>query len=332
VGAGAGSTILVTGGSGFTGGQLARSLASRRYHVRVLARTPERARDLRSVGIEICQGDLKDQASMARACQGVRLVFNVAAIYRQAGVPASEYRAVNAEAVGALIEAAAAAGVRRVVHCSTVGVHGDIEHPPATEDAPLSPGDIYQQTKLEGERIAREAAERTGVELVIVRPSGIYGPGDRRLLKLFRGIARKRFVVLGSGQIYYHLTYVDDLTEGFRLCGEAGSAAGRTYILAGGEVTRLNELVRLIAREAGVKPLPVRLPVWPFWVAGAICEGICVPLGIEPPLYPRRVDFFTKSRAFDISRARAELGYNPRVGLREGVRRSLEWYRGQNWL
>ncbi|MBE3134610.1 MAG: NAD-dependent epimerase/dehydratase family protein, partial [Acidobacteria bacterium] len=283
MGAGTGSTILVTGGSGFTGGQLARSLAARRYDVRVLARTPERARDLRTAGIEICQGDLKDRASLARACRGVRLVFNVAAIYRQAGVPASEYRAVNAEAVGALIEAAAGAGVRRVVHCSTVGVHGDVEHPPAAEDAPLRPGDIYQQTKLEGERIAREAADRTGVELVIVRPSGIYGPGDRRLLKLFRGIARKRFVVLGSGQIYYHLTYVDDLTEGFRLCGETGSAAGRTYILAGGEVTRLNELVRLIAREAGVKPLPVRLPVWPFCVAGAICEGICVPLGIEPP-------------------------------------------------
>jgi dihydroflavonol-4-reductase len=97
-------------------------------------------------------------------------------------------------------------------------------------------------------------------------------------------------------------------------------------------VTRLNELVRLIAREAGVRLWPIRLPVWPFWIAGAVCESICVPLGLEPPLYRRRVDFFTKSRAFDIARARAELGYTPRVGLREGVRRCLEWYRGQNWL
>jgi dihydroflavonol-4-reductase len=115
-----------------------------------------------------------------------------------------------------VIEAAKASGARRVVHCSTVGVHGDVEHPPADEDAPLRPGDIYQETKVEGERIARDAGRDTGVEVVIARPTGIYGPGDRRLLKLFRGVARRRFVVLGDGRIFYHLTYIDDLVEGFR--------------------------------------------------------------------------------------------------------------------
>jgi nucleoside-diphosphate-sugar epimerase len=167
---------------------------------------------------------------------------------------------------------------------------------------------------------------------VIVRPTGIYGPGDRRLLKLFRGVARRRFVTLGRGEIFYHLTHVDDLAEGFRLCGEHPAAAGRTYILAGPEVTTLNELVRLIAEEAGVAPPGLHLPVWPFWMAGAACEAVCVPLGIEPPLYRRRVDFFTKSRAFDITRARTEIGYAPRVGLREGIRRTLAWYREQGWL
>jgi nucleoside-diphosphate-sugar epimerase len=262
----------------------------------------------------------------------VDVVYHVAAVYRQAGIPASTYRAVNATAVGDLIEVAASAGARRVVHCSTVGVHGDIEHPPATEDAPLKPGDIYQLTKLEGEQVARAAGARTGMAVTIARPSGIYGPGDRRLLKLFRGIARRRFVVLGSGDIFYHLTYIDDLVEGFRLCGEVPAAAGRTYILAGGEVTTLNELMTVIAREAGVSPPRWKLPVWPFWLAGAACEFVCVPLGIEPPIYRRRVDFFTKSRAFDISRARSELGYTPRVDLREGVQKTLTWYRERGWL
>jgi nucleoside-diphosphate-sugar epimerase len=287
---------------------------------------------LSDAGIEVVRGDLLDPVSLGRAAAGVEVVYHIAAIYRQAGLRDEEYRAVNASAVRSVIEAARAAGATRVVHCSTVGVHGDVQRPPANEDAPLRPGDIYQQTKLEGERIAREASAATGVAVVIARPTGIYGPGDRRLLKLFRGVARRRFVMLGAGRIYYHLTYIDDLVEGFRLCGEVPAAAGQTYILAGGEVTTLNDLAALIAEEAGVRPPSIHLPVWPFWLAGAACEAVCAPFGIEPPIYRRRVDFFTKSRAFDIGRARAELGYTPEVTLREGIRRTLAWYRDAGWL
>jgi dihydroflavonol-4-reductase len=321
--------VLVTGATGFTGGHLARQLAARGYAVRALVRTvpPDAA-----PGIEYVTGDLRDAAAVERAASGTDVVYHIAAIYRQAGLKDAEYRAVNADAVRTVIEAAGRGGAKRVVHCSTVGVHGDVENPPANEDAPLKPGDVYQETKLEGERVAWEASRATGVEVVVARPTGIYGPGDRRLLKLFRGVARRKFVILGDGKIYYHLTYIDDLVEGFRLCGEVPQAAGRTYILAGGEVTTLNELVDLVAQGAGVPPPNVHLPVWPFWMAGAACEAVCAPLGIEPPLYRRRVDFFTKSRAFDISRARAELGYDPKVTLREGIRRTLEWYRAAGWL
>ena len=324
--------VLVTGATGFTGGHLARALAARGYQVRGLARQSSHARDLEAAGIEPALGTLEDRAAVARSVKDVEIVYNIAALYRQAGLSKAAYRAVNAIAVGHLVEAAADAGVQRVVHCSTVGVHGDIEHPPANEDAPLRPGDIYQATKVEGERIAREAAQRTGLPVTIARPSGIYGPGDRRLLKLFRGVARRRFVVLGSGNIFYHLTYIDDLIEGFRLCAEAPAAANRTYILAGGEVTTLNQLMALIAVEAGVAPPALKLPVWPFWLAGAACEAACAPLGIEPPIYRRRVDFFTKSRAFEISRARAEIGYAPQVSLRDGIRRTLAWYKERGWL
>jgi nucleoside-diphosphate-sugar epimerase len=330
---------LVTGATGFTGGHLARYLAGVSGQrsgvaepVRVLVRDRARASDLAALGIEVVQGDLERPEGLPGVVDGVDVVYHVAALYRQAVLPDATYRRVNAESAGWIVRAAARAGVRRVVLCSTVGVHGDIEHPPANEDAPLRPGDVYQETKLEGERLALASARETGIELVIVRPTGIYGPGDRRLLKLFRGVARKRFVVLGSGEIFYHLTHIDDLVEGFRLAGTSPAAAGRTYILAGGEVTTLNELVEIIATEAGVPGRPWHLPVWPFWVAGAACEAICAPLGIEPPLYRRRVDFFTKSRAFDIARARAELGFSPAIGLRDGVRRTLAWYREQGWL
>jgi nucleoside-diphosphate-sugar epimerase len=324
--------VLVTGATGFTGGHLARALKARGYEVRAMVRTPAAAQVLSAAGITLVPGDLARPESLPHAVKDIDVVYNIAALYRQAGLPESVYHQVNATAVGQLIEAAAAAGVKRVVHCSTVGVHGDIERPPAGEDAPLRPGDVYQESKVEGERIARAAAARTGLPVVIARPSGIYGPGDRRLLKLFRGVAHRKFVILGDGKIFYHLTYIDDLVEGFRLCGEVPHAAGHTYILAGAEVPTLNDLVTLIAAEAGVPPPSLRLPAWPFWIAGAACEAVCAPFGIEPPLYRRRVDFFTKSRAFDISKARAELGYRPAVDLREGIRRTLAWYRSAGWV
>jgi nucleoside-diphosphate-sugar epimerase len=324
--------VLVTGATGFTGGHLARTLAGRGYDVAALVRDENRAVPLREAGITVVPGDIRDRAAVARAAAGAEVIYHIAALYRQAGLAAGEYRAVNAEAPGTIVRAARAAGVRRVVHCSTVGVHGDIERPPANEDAPLRPGDVYQVTKLEGERIAREAAAETGTDLVIARPTGIYGPGDRRLLKLFRGVAMRRFVVLGHGRIFYHLTYIDDLVEGLRLCGEVPDAVGRTYILAGGEVTTLNELVERIAAVAGVAPPRLHLPVWPFWLAGAACEALCAPLKIEPPIYRRRVDFFTKSRAFDITRARRELGYSPGVSLRAGIERTLRWYKEAGWM
>jgi nucleoside-diphosphate-sugar epimerase len=325
-------TALVTGAGGFTGGHLARYLAAAGDRVRAMVRTRDTATGLDRPGIEIVEGDLTDRASLARAIAGADVVYNIAARYREANLAASTYHAVNAEAVGTIIQLAREAGARRVVHCSTVGVHGDVEHPPANEEAPFRPGDIYQETKVGGEAMARHAAAAYGMDVVIARPTGIYGPGDRRLFKLFGKIAARKFVMLGSGRNFYHVTYIDDLCEGFRLCGTVPAATGRTYILGGGEVTTLRALVDITAEVAGVPPPRVTLPVWPVWLAGAVCEAVFTPIGMSPPIYRRRVDFFRKSRAFDITRARRELGYAPAVGLREGIRRTLDWYREHGWI
>lgn len=324
--------VLVTGATGFTGGWLARHLAGTGDTVRALVRPAslEAATGLANDGIEIHEGALGDAGSLSAACAGVEVVYHIAASYRAAGQPASVYREVNTEGTRRLLAAAEASGVRRFVHCSTGGVHGHIQHPPASEDAPFAPGDVYQETKLEGERVARAAGTSGRLEVVVARPIGIYGPGDTRFLKLFR--LATGHVMLGAGTAFYHLTFVEDLVEGFRLCGSVPEAAGRTYLLAGRRYTTLKELVGMIAAELGTDPPRLTLPVWPVWLAGALCELVCVPLRIEPPLYRRRVEFFTKSRAFDASRAERELGFSPRVELEEGIHRTAVWYREQGLL
>ena len=327
--------VLVTGATGFTGGHLAATLQARGDEVRALVRPKSRARFDRSplaAGVTAVEGDLTNPASMRRAMPGVEVVYHIAATYREAGQPNAAYRAINVQGTRHVLEAAREAGVRRVVHCSTGGVHGHIANPPANEEAPFNPGDVYQQTKLEAEQLAREFGESSGLDVVVARPIGLYGPGDTRFLRMFRGLARGRFPLIGSGQVYYHLTFIDDLLEGFRLCGTVPAAAGRTYLLAGPRYTTLEALLALVARELHVEPPRTHLPVWPFWTAGLLCELACVPLRIEPPIYRRRVDFYTKSRAFDTTRARTELGFVPKVDLEEGIRRTADWYRTEGLL
>ena len=328
--------VLVTGATGFTGGHLALTLAARGDEVRALVRPKSRARfeasTLPRKGVIAVEGDLLDAAAVQRAADGVDVVYHIAATYREAGQRDSAYRAINVDGTRHVLDAAKAAGARRLVHCSTGGVHGHIANPPANEEAPFSPGDVYQETKLEAEQAAREFGNRTGFDVVVARPIGIYGPGDTRFLRMFRGLARRRFPMIGSGKVFYHLTFIDDLVEGFRLCGTMPAAKGRTYLLAGPRYTTLEQLVAMVAKELNVPPPRVHWPVWPFWTAGLLCEMVCVPLGIEPPIFRRRVDFYTKSRAFDTTRAQAELGFAPRVDLEEGIKFTADWYRREGLL
>lgn len=324
--------ILVTGAAGFTGLALALSLTAAGHRVRGLVRDRAKAPKL-VASAETVQGDIRDRGVVRQALQGVDTVYHLAAVFRRAGVPDSEYREVHVDATRQLIELSASAGVRRIVHCSTVGVHGSVsEGTPAAENAPFRPGDIYQLTKLEGEQTALETAARLGVSLTVVRPGPIYGPGDNRLLKLIGGVAKRRFTLLGDGSPRFQMIYVDDLIEGFRLAAESSRAAGRVYIMTGDDAPTLKQLVQEIAEVANVKPPSFRLPVWPFWLAGAVCEAVCIPAGIEPPIYRRRVKFFTSNRWFDTSRARNELGFAPKMPLREGISRTLDSYQQLGWV
>ncbi len=328
----AASHAFVTGGSGFTGGHLCAALVRRGARVNALVRRTSDTRALEQLGAHLVVGDLRDRASFEEGLAGCDTVYHVGAAFREAKIPDAEYTAINVGGTRNVIEAAARAGVRRVVHCSTVGVHGDTGREPADEDTPFDPPDFYCQSKVEGEMLARELFDRLGLEGVVFRPFGIYGPGDTRFLKLFKGIARGRFIMIGSGDVMYQFSYVDDLCDGIILCGTKPEAVGEVFILGGEPPVTLNQVIEEVRRATDGRPPRLRVPMAPVMAAATLCERICRPLGIEPPLYPRRVEFFSKHRAFDISKAKRMLGHAPRVGMAEGFSRTAGWYREQGLL
>jgi len=324
--------VLVTGATGFTGSHLTHALLEQGYRVRALVRGPtSKASHLAESGVEVVFGDLRNAEAVAEAVKGINQVYHIAAAFRIAGKPDHYYRDVNTGGTRNILSAARRFGVERVVHCSTVGVHGDVGEGSVDETAPYDPGDIYQQTKLEGELLAAQAFRRD-LRGVIFRPSGIYGPGDTRFLKLFRSIQRRRFVMLGTGEVHYHLVHIQDLVKGILLCGSREEALGKVYILAGEGSISLNEFCRLVSEAMGVPQPKFRVPLGPVAAAAHVCEVVCKPLGISPPLYPRRTDFFCKHRSFIIDRAKQDLGYVPSVSLVEGLRQTAEWYVQQGLL
>ena len=324
--------VLVTGASGFTGRRLCERLSREGYAVRALVRRPKGAGPLQNGRVDVVEGDLLDPASLERAVQGVELVYHMASSFRHMKASAREHFEVNARGTRLLLEAASRAGVRRFVHCSTVGVHGDVKHPPADERTPSAPGDAYQASKAEGERRVLQYHREGRLPCVVVRPCGIYGPGDVRFLRLFKAIQGGRFFMIGSGKVYYHLVYIDDLVEGFLLCGTSDAAVGEVFILGDVEPVRVEQLVQLMAQALEVKPPRLRLPYAPVYWVSAMCELACKPLGLNPPLFRRRVKFFQNTRWFDTSKARRELGFQPATDLKAGLKRLVEWYRENGYL
>ncbi len=324
--------VLVTGGTGFTGYNLVKRLCKLGIEVRVLIRDTQKRKIFNGVDVEIIEGNITEPGIVDRAVEGIEKVFHIAAVFRTAGISEKEYWDVHVKGTENLLNSSIRHNIKRFIHCSTGGVHGHIEEPPANESYRFKPGDIYQITKLEGELKAVTFGLEKGLPVTVIRPSPIYGPGDMRLLKLFKMASRKYVFILGAGNVFYHMVYIDDLIDAFLLASESEKAIGETFLIAGGERLSLNEIIDLIAEEQGLKPTKIHIPVKPFQLLGDVCEKICIPLKIEPPIYRRRVDFFTKSRSFDISKANKILEYEPKVNIREGVARTISWYKEQNLL
>ena len=330
----AGSVALVTGATGFTGSVLIKKLCECGIRVKAIARPSSKREALQGLPIEWIEGNVYDPETVALAVTGVDFIFHVAAAYREAGISDEIYRKVHLDSTQLLAQAAIKnPGFKRFLHVSTVGVHGHIENPPANESYPFSPGDVYQQTKAEAELWLREFAPKNGLPFTVIRPAAIYGPGDRRLFKIFKMATWPIFPVLGRsrGQLY-HLIHVEDLAEIFIQAALHPKAQNEVFIGGDPNALALADIVSIISSEYGRKARMIRIPAWPFFGLAALCESVCRPFGIAPPIYKRRVAFFTKDRSFDTSKLRTQLGFQYKWTTKQGLRATARWYRDRGWI
>ena len=324
--------ILITGGSGFIGSRLALHARAAGHAVVATGRTQsvpgpeaENIQELAEAGIEIRGIDMTDRAGLAAVAAGCDVVFHLAATQHEMNVPDSVFLGINVGGTRELIDVCIEAGVGRFVYGSTIGVHGEGYAGVIDENTPTNPGNIYDRSKTEAETIAREHADR--IDMSIVRIGETYGPADRRLLKLFRGIQRRRFFHLGPSQNLHQPIYIDDLIEGLWMAATREEALGQTMLMAGPQALSTVAMVDAISRAVDVPRLRVRAPLSLFMTAAFCMEKTLRPLGIQPPLHRRRMNFFTLNWEFSMEHPKRLLGYEPKIEFEQGAQKTGDWYR-----
>ena len=327
--------ILITGATGFIGARLAERMSSLGHEVTAFGaeHTPlERARRaaLEARQLRVVIGSIQDPFLLKDVTKGADIVFHLAAAQHESNAADEYFYTINVDGTRKLLEACASAGIRRFVHGSTIGVYGSAGTTALHEESPTKPDNIYARTKLEAEHVVQSFARQ--LPSTIIRISETYGPGDGRLLKLFKVVDKGIFPMIGGGSNEHQPVHVDDLVDGLLLAGTRDEAVGQTLILAGGEILPTFRLVELVADALG-KPLrSLIVPLSPMLLAAVMVEKSFRSIGKSPPLNRRRLDFFVKRLFFSQQKARCLLGYDPKRRFREGAMETAAWYRERGYL
>jgi nucleoside-diphosphate-sugar epimerase len=319
--------IAITGASGFVGSNLAHFLHKCGHNVIALVRSKEKASSFEKDKIATRISDITDRLSLASAFEGVEVVMHLAALFNSPEASWDEYRKVNIEGTRNVMDAAIDSGVKRVVHCSTIGVATGSGKLPFSEETPYSPPkwDKYEVSKCEGEKLALEYHERKGLSVIVLRPAQVYGPGDRSKAKFYR-MVKKGFIV-NPGKIFKHPIFTDDLCRAFEIVSSHPKAGGEIFIIGDKSAIPLKELITIVAKELGVVPPSIILPPAPITLICTITESLCNILKIKPPIFRRSMDFFTKSVQFDVTKAKTALGFESYVDIHDGVAKTAAWYK-----
>jgi dihydroflavonol-4-reductase len=322
--------VLITGAGGFIGSHLVDSQLAQGYDVRAVDLHLDLLQhQSANPHLEALHGDITDENLLKKLVEGIEVVYHLASAHLDVSLSDEHYRRVNVGATLSLLEAAQQAGVKRFVHCSSVGVIGDVENPPADETTECHPTNIYERTKLEGEREALAYCRRTNFPVVVMRPAWVYGPRCPRTSKLMRTISKGRFFFFGDGQNMRHPVYIGDAVKGLELCASVEGVDGDVFIIAGENAVSVVELVKVMSEELGMRPPKLHLPIPLGLLAGYSLEVAFKLIGKQPPFSRRSVDFFLKHNAYDISKAKKMLGYQPQIDLRAGMQKTIQWNHNQ---
>ncbi len=324
---------LVAGGTGFIGSHIVTALVARGIQVRILTRKRRSGDDSDQAGIEFRTGNALDVDSLKNLTQDVDLVFSAFGLLGYWGIPERTYREVNVQGVINLLSCCLTSNIRQFLHISSAGVLGPLpDGLVADESFPLNPSNVYEKTKSEAEKRILDWGESHGFPFTIIRPEFVYGPGDLHVLGLFKAVKAGRFYLLGDGKSLLHPTYIDDLIQGISLCLDNQKALGKTFLITGERPLEVRKLVEIIAQELDVNLPRIKIPVFLARVLAGAFELTARVAHFEPPLTRSRLKFFTENRAFSSEKARTELGYVPKIDFREGVRKTIAWYRDNNYL
>jgi nucleoside-diphosphate-sugar epimerase len=325
---------LVTGATGFLGQHTVRRLVKLGWEVYGQGRNPELGRRLEKEGAVFLRGDLRDAETADRACQGMDFVFHCAAL----SSPWGKYRdfyACNVEATGHIAEGCKRQGVGRLIHISTPSVYSSQRHRFGIRESdplPGKPANAYAATKLMAERVVEQAAGH-GLTAFMLRPRAIFGPMDNALFpRLLAANETKGVPLMNDGTARIDLTCVENVIDAMLLCCEAPhSASGRAYNITNGEPVMFRDLMTSLFSLLDIPLHTRRLPYAAAYAAAGMMEGVhrLLPFLGEPLLTRYSAAALGISQTLDISEAKEQLGYHPRVTLDEGLRNFAEWWREQ---
>jgi nucleoside-diphosphate-sugar epimerase len=319
--------VLVTGATGLLAGALLPELRQRGEEIRALVLPSENAQKLMEHGIEVVRGDVTDVASLVAAVDDVEIVVHLAGMM---GVdrPLADYHRVNVKGSENLYRAAVAARVRRFVHTSSHTVYGLGHGRFLTEADALRPDpDPYSLTKAEGDHLVQRLMRESDVETVIIRPGTFFGPGDR--LHFGRMAARLKAgkgVIVGRGDNALPFCYVSDVAQGFLVAAYHENAPGNAYNISNDRPLTQREMFDAIADAVGADRPTRRLPYRPLYVAAAAAERVARVTHTRPTVTRLGVMMFGTDSRHSVDKARRELGYEPRVELRDGISLAANWF------